>query len=210
MRIRELTLTKGKPDVVIADYIGEMRVRNAPKSAKSWELHELAFDGLVRIARRHNIPVLTAQQLNRDTIRDSRKSKDSGKGYTYDQSAASGGQHIMHQSHYVFVLEPDKDTNIAVVHMAKGRDTWVPPYCVRVAPEFNAIQELSPEEQADMRRMKGLSPSDKQKNNDEERVSRHKTSEDDSGNVNVSINDEDFSFNPDDLTINDLNLGSDW
>lgn len=65
MRIRELSLTKGKPDIVIADYIGEMRTRNAPKTAKSWELHELAFDGLVKIARRHNLPVLTAQQLNR-------------------------------------------------------------------------------------------------------------------------------------------------
>jgi len=209
MRIRELTLTKGKPDIVIADYIGEMRTRNAPKTAKSWELHELAFDGLVKIARRHNLPVLTAQQLNRDTIRDSRKSKDSGKAHTYDQSAASGGQHIMHQSHYVFVLEPDKDTNIAVVHMAKGRDAWVPPYCVRVAPEFNAIQELSLEEQADMRRMKGLSPSEKQKT-DEDRQNRTTTSEDNDGNVNVSINDEEFSFNVDDLTINDLDLGSDW
>jgi hypothetical protein len=155
------------------------------------------------------LPVLTAQQLNRDTIRDSRKSKDSGKGYTYDQSAASGGQHIMHQAHYVFVLEPDKDTNIAVVHMAKGRDAWVPPYCVRVAPEFNAIQELSPEEQNDMRRMKGLSPSEKQKP-DDERTNRTSATEDTSGNVNVSINDEEFSFNVDDLTINDLDLEVDW
>jgi hypothetical protein len=109
----------------------------------------------------------------------------------------------------VFVLEPDKDTNIAVVHMAKGRDAWVPPYCVRVAPEFNAIQELSLEEQADMRRMKGLSPSEKQKT-DEDRQNRTTTSEDNDGNVNVSINDEEFSFNVDDLTINDLDLGSDW
>jgi RecA/RadA recombinase len=210
MRIRELTLTKGKPDIVIADYIGEMRTRNAPKTAKSWELHELAFDGLVRIARRHNLPVLTAQQLNRDTIKDSRKSKDSGKSHTYDQSAASGGQHIMHQAHYVFVLEPDKETNIAVVHMAKGRDAWVPPYCVRVEPQFNAIQELSSEEQDDMRRMKGLSPAEKQKSNDSDSVNRTSTVEDSSGNVNVSINDEDFSFNVDDLTINDLDLGSDW
>ena len=57
-------------------------------------------------------------------------------------------------------------TNIAVVHMAKGRDAWVPPYCVRVEPQFNAIQELSPEEHSDMRRMKGLSPAEKQKSND--------------------------------------------
>ena len=30
------------------------------------------------------------------------------------------------------------------------------------------------------------------------------------GNVNVSINDEEFSFNVDDLTINDIDLGDDW
>jgi len=208
MRIRELSLTKGKPDIVIADYIGEMRVRNASKNVKPWEMHELAFDGLVKIARKHNIPVLTAQQLNRDTIRDSRKSKDQGKGFTYDQSAASGGQHIMHQSHYVFVLEPDKETNIAVVHMAKGRDAWVPPYCVRVAPEYNAILELSPEEQADMRRMKGLSQSDKPKTSEE--IDRTSAIEDDDGKLNVIINDESFSFNNDDLTIDNIDLEIDF
>jgi replicative DNA helicase len=209
MRIRELTLTKGKPDIVIADYIGEMRTRTAPKTAKSWELHELAFDGLVKIARRHNLPVLTAQQLNRDTIKDSRKSKDSGKSHTYDQSAASGGQHIMHQAHYVFVLEPDKETGIAVVHMAKGRDAWVPPYCVRVAPEFNKIQELTPDEQIEMRAMKGLSQSEKPKTDDsrENTATRTQSYEDD-GKLNVSINDESFSFNVDDLTIDDLSLGA--
>ena len=61
-----------------------------------------------------------------------------------------------------------------------------------------------------MRRMKGLSPAEKQKSNDSDSVNRTSTVEDSSGNVNVSINDEDFSFNVDDLTINDLDLGSDW
>ena len=212
MRIRELSLTKGKPDIVIADYIGEMRTRNAPKTAKSWELHELAFDGLVKIARRHNLPVLTAQQLNRDTIKDSRKSKDSGKAHTYDQSAASGGQHIMHQAHYVFVLEPDKETGIAVVHMAKGRDAWVPPYCVRVAPEYNKIQELTPDEQIEMKAIKGLTQSEKPKTDErEETGTRTKTVTESDGSINVSINDDTFSFDASDLTIDDLNLGgSNW
>jgi hypothetical protein len=212
MRIRELTLTKGKPDIVIADYIGEMRTRNAPKTAQSWELHELAFDGLVKIARRHNLPVLTAQQLNRDTIKDSRKSKDSGKAHTYDQSAASGGQHIMHQAHYVFVLEPDKETGIAVVHMAKGRDAWVPPYCVRVAPEYNKIQELTPDEQIEMKAIKGLTQSEKPKTDErEETATRTKTVTESDGSINVSINDDTFSFDASDLTIDDLNLGgSNW
>jgi hypothetical protein len=150
--------------------------------------------------------------LNRDTIRDSRKSKDSGKSHTYDQSAASGGQHIMHQAHYVFVLEPDKETGIAVVHMAKGRDAWVPPYCVRVAPEFNKIQELTPEEQIEMKAIKGLSQSEKPKSNDDVRDSGTRTSTfEDQGTLQVSINDESFSFNVDDLTIDDLNLGgNEW
>jgi hypothetical protein len=58
--------------------------------------------------------------------------------------------------------------------------------------------------------MKGLSPAEKQKSNDSDSINRTSTVEDSSGNVNVSINDEDFSFNVDDLTINDLDLGSDW
>ena len=88
----------------------------------------------------------------------------------------------------------------------------MPPYCVRVAPEFNKIQELTPEEQIEMKAIKGLSQSEKPKSNDDARDSGTRTSTfEDQGTLQVSINDESFSFNVDDLTIDDLNLGgNEW
>lgn len=211
MRIRELTHTRGKPDIVVADYIGEMTVRDARPNDKAYELHERAFQGLVQLARKHNIPVLTAQQINQETIREARKSKDSGKTFRYDQSAASGGQKIMHRAHYVFVMEPDRETNISVVATAKSRDMWIPPYCVKVVPENNAILELNPAEQEEMRRLKGLSHTETaSKTRDSDNKSNSSATKDSDGNVNVSINDEEFRFNQDDLTMEGLDLDTNW
>ena len=47
-RIRELTNTKGKPDLVVVDYIGNMTTRNAPKSQKPWEKQGDAFEQLFK------------------------------------------------------------------------------------------------------------------------------------------------------------------
>ena len=75
-RIRDLIATKGKPDLLVVDYIGNMTVRNAPNNSKDWELQSLAVKQLFIMAKRYQIPVVTAQQINRDAIRDSRKSKN--------------------------------------------------------------------------------------------------------------------------------------
>ena len=75
-KIRELTLEKGQPDLLVVDYIGNMTVRNASQNAKDWENQSAAVKGLFLLAKRYNIPVLTAQQINRETIRESRKSKE--------------------------------------------------------------------------------------------------------------------------------------
>jgi hypothetical protein len=60
-----------------------------------------------------------------------------------------------------------------------------------------------------MRAMKGLSQSEKPKSDDsrESAATRTQSFEDD-GKLNVSINDESFSFNVEDLTIDDLSLGA--
>jgi len=209
MRIRELSNSKGKPDIVIVDYIGEMTIRNANANVKPWELHEKAFDGLCKIARRHNIPILTAQQVNRDTIRESRKTRDGGKIFNYDQSAASGGQHIIHQSSYVFIIEPDRETNLSVLYTIKSRDWWIPPYCVKVVPENSEIQELSSEEQEETRRLKGLSHIEHQPN-DKNTSTSTTTSKDDDGNISVNMNDEVYNFSSEELVLEDLDIDSGW
>lgn len=146
-RIRELIATKGKPDLLVVDYIGNMTVRNAVNGAKDWENQSKAIAELFKMAKRYNIPIITAQQINRETIRDSRKQKEANKFMSYDQAAASGGQNLMHLCTYAIAMEPNREKGYCIFHPVKMRDAWFNPFPVRMNPEYNKVEELSVEEQ---------------------------------------------------------------
>ena len=146
-KIRDLIATKGKPDLLVVDYIGNMTVRNPQKGAKDYELQSKAVQELFKMAKRFGIPIITAQQINRETIRDARKAKESNKFMSYDQAAVSGGQVLMHLCTYAIAMEPDKDTKICILHPVKMRDAHFNPFPVVMVPEYNKIKELSKEEQ---------------------------------------------------------------
>jgi hypothetical protein len=145
-RIRELIATKGKPDIIFVDYIGNMTVRNARPDAKDWENQSKAIEQLFVMAKRYQIPIPTAQQINRDTIRDARKQKENNKFMSYDQAAASGGQKLMHLSTYVIAMEPYKEEGVNVFHPVKMRDAWFNPFPAFMNRDFNEIVSMSEDE----------------------------------------------------------------
>ena len=160
-RIRDLIATKGKPDLLVVDYIGNMTVRNAANGAKDWELQSQAIKQLFIMAKRYNIPVITAQQINREAIRDSRKSKEANKFMSYDQAAASGGQVLMHLCTYAIAMEPNREKGYCVLHPVKMRDAWFHPFPVRIDPDYNKVRELSIEEQQQIMGIHAISNGDK-------------------------------------------------
>jgi hypothetical protein len=160
-KIRELIATKGKPDLLVVDYIGNMTVRNAPNGSKDWENQSKAVQGLFLLAKRYNIPVITAQQINRETIRDSRKSKDANKFMSYDQAAASGGQNLMHLCTYAIAMEPNRDLGYCVLHPVKMRDAWFHPFPVRLNSIFNKVEEIDEEEQQQIMGLHGVATGNK-------------------------------------------------
>jgi len=91
--------------------------------------------------------LLLLSRINRETIRDARKAKESNKFMSYDQAAVSGGQVLMHLCTYAIAMEPDKDTKICILHPVKMRDVDFNPFPVVMVPEYNKIKELSKEEQ---------------------------------------------------------------
>jgi hypothetical protein len=110
-------------------------------------LQSKAIQQLFIMAKRYNIPIITAQQINRETIRDSRKSKEANKFMSYDQAAASGGQNLMHLCTYAIAMEPNREKGYCVLHPVKMRDAWFHPFPIRMNPEFNKVEEMSIEEQ---------------------------------------------------------------
>jgi hypothetical protein len=146
-RIRDLIATKGKPDLLVVDYIGNMTIRNPTGITKDWELQSKAISQLFIMAKRYNIPIITAQQINRETIRDSRKQKEANKFMSYDQAAASGGQNLMHLCTYAIAMEPNREEGYCVLHPVKMRDAWFHPFPIRMNSDFNKVEELSLQEQ---------------------------------------------------------------
>jgi len=156
-RIRDLIATKGKPDLLVVDYIGNMTIRNAPQNAKDYELQSKAVQELFKMAKRYNIPIITAQQINRETIRDARKAKEANKFMSYDQAAVSGGQVLMHLCTYAIAMEPNKEQGYCIFHPVKMRDAYFTPFPVRMEPEFNKVRELSEDEQMQILAMHAMS-----------------------------------------------------
>jgi replicative DNA helicase len=145
-RIKELINTKGKPDLLVVDYIGNMTVRNAPSGSKDWENQTKAVNELFKMAKRYQIPVITAQQINRETIRDARKQKENNKFMSYDQAAASGGQALLHLCTYAIAIEPNREKNYCILHPVKMRDAYFFPFPVSLDPEYNKIREMDERE----------------------------------------------------------------
>ena len=156
--IRDLSREKGKPDLIVVDYIGNMRTRNGRRDAKPWEQQGDAFVKLFQIAKRHQLVVLTAQQVNAATIRENRQQKkEKGQTIEYQQDAASGDQRLMHYAHYVIGLVPDKENKVVTYLPVKMRDAWFIPFPAKWNAEFNRIDEMSPNEQEEYRNLKGMS-----------------------------------------------------
>jgi len=146
-RIKELIATKGMPDMVVVDYIGNMTTRTSRRDAKPWEKQGDAVEKLFALAKRYQIPFLTAQQVNREAIKESRQRKENGKASGFFQDAASGDQRLIHLAHFVIGVEPDKQFGRNIYHPVKMRDAMFDPFAARVDPVYNRIYPIPEEDQ---------------------------------------------------------------
>jgi len=153
-KIREMSASKGQPEYIVADYIGNMHSRSTSKNAKHWEKNGDAAEGLFKIAKRYNVPVITAQQINRESIKENRKRKEDGKSAAYYQDAASGDQRLMHLSTYVIGMEPNREDSICFYHPVKMRDAWFTPFAAKWIPEYNKVVEMNEAQQAALMALK--------------------------------------------------------
>ncbi len=162
-KIREITLQKGKPDLIVADYIGNMTTRSTSKNAKHWEKNGDAAEGLFKLAKRYGIPILTAQQINRDSIKENRKRKEDGKAAAFYQDAASGDQRLIHLATYVIGMEPNKEESVCWYHPVKMRDAWFSPFAAKWVPEYNKVVELTDSQQSALTIIKSADVTDDSK-----------------------------------------------
>ena len=108
------------------------------------------------MAKRYGIPVITAQQINRETIRDARKQKEANKFMSYDQAAASGGQVLLHLCTYAIAMEPNREKGYCILHPVKMRDAWFHPFPIAMDPDYNKVRELDLIEQEQIMSMHAM------------------------------------------------------
>jgi hypothetical protein len=162
-KIKEFSNTKGMPELIVVDYIGNMTTRSTSKNAKHWEKNGDAAEGLFKLTKRYNLPILTAQQINRESIKENRKNKENGKASAYYQDAASGDQRLIHLCTYAIGLEPNKEENLCWYHPVKMRDAYFVPFASRWIPEYNKILELSDSQQSALNIIKQSDPGESNK-----------------------------------------------
>jgi replicative DNA helicase len=201
-RIKELIKTKGKPDLLVVDYIGNMTVRNAPNGSKDWENQTKAVNELFKMAKRYAIPIITAQQINRETIRDARKQKENKKFMSYDQAAASGGQALLHLCTYAVAIEPNREKNYCILHPVKMRDAYFFPFPIALDPEYNKIREMDEREKETIMAFHDLSNGQKT-----DKPSAEIKSINTIGNIKTEDEDEDFTPLDTSSIIDTIDLG---
>ena len=159
-KVRELVANGlPAPDLIVADYVGEMTTRSlmaSNKEIKHWEKGEAAAEGLWKLGLRSGIAILTAGQFTQDAQRDRAKSLREGKLPMYDTSTGGGSKKLTDRSHSVVVVDPDWEQRRSTLYNVKGRDGRFSPIGVQLNPEHNEVAPLPPEDQAAWRELKGL------------------------------------------------------
>lgn len=154
-RINELIMTKGKPDFVICDYVGNMYTRaDLGKNLKEFEKVGNVATGLHALAKKYNIPVLTAQQLNRDGLKETRNTKATGKFAEVHQDMIASSKKLYDLATYVFYVEADVENKLSIYRSVKMRDGGhIIPAFARYDSIHHGVYDLAPEEQEHFRRV---------------------------------------------------------
>lgn len=160
------------PDLIVADYVGEMTTRALLESNREvdlWKRSEAAAEGLWKLGLKTGIAVLTAGQFNQDTAKDRNKSLREGKLMIYDTTAAAGSKKLTDRSHAVIVADPDWNAKRTTLYCVKERyGNRFTPMGVQVDPDFNRVIELPEEDQKAWREIKGIEVATRSINSDEE------------------------------------------
>ena len=158
-KIRMVTREHGRPDVVVVDYVGKMTSNDVRRNAALWERSAHAGVELDRIAKKHQIPVLTAAQLSKSSIGERRKQKQEGKSalVTMDQDMVAGSHQLVSDASYVFGFDSNREASTMTFFSLKMREGgWLVPFQTKVVPEYNYICDPTPAEILDFRETNGL------------------------------------------------------
>ena len=146
-RIRQLISYGKPPDVIFLDYLGNMALTESQRGMKDHEVVAIATVRLRQLARRYRIPVITAQQINREGLTANRKKEDKGEyeKIMWNPEQVQDSKKTMDYADFVIGInprhDPDDPTGQSYMwfHKVKARDTHFDPFCTLYVPEMSKI-----------------------------------------------------------------------
>jgi replicative DNA helicase len=146
-RIRKYISADRKPDVVFVDYLGNMALTESSRGMKEYEIISIATVRLRQLARRYRIPVITAQQINREGLKGVRKKEDARE---YDKilwqpEMIQDSKKTMDYADFVIGInqkidrEDPSEQIYMCFHKVKARDTHFEPFSTLFMPEISKI-----------------------------------------------------------------------
>jgi|GEM_PF-5111782 len=141
------------PDVIIVDYLGNMGLQRKSGDLQKYQQLAIATVDLRAYGRKHKIPVLTAQQISRDALKQNRKTQDEHKeeDVRFRPEAIRGAMETMEYADWAFGLVPKYievlEQNLMCYHQVKGRDGKCKPCRALYFPECSKIEGIADDDE---------------------------------------------------------------
>ena len=139
--VRQYRQYRGAPDAIYVDYINNMKC-DTSKAAQWWENTGEAAKGLRRIARIYDLVAFSAQQINREGLKFSRKkSEDEPSQAQIHPEHIEGWKEVINTCDSAIGFTPDIDNHMIHIYRIKGRDWFVENFNVTYLPTMSLITD---------------------------------------------------------------------
>jgi replicative DNA helicase len=148
---RNLINSGNKPDAIFVDYLGNMRLSSGMgRDLKKWEMIALISIKLRAMARIFDVPIITAQQVNREALKANRKKQENNeyKDVEWSIESIADAKATADYADAIIGLSPQFESgpfshSLMWFHLVKGRDFYFEPFSACYDPLCSKITSLN-------------------------------------------------------------------
>jgi replicative DNA helicase len=155
-RISQVTYERGRPDLVVIDYIGLMGGVNMPPNTKDAEKVGYAAEECAKLCKKIQLPFVTAAQFNRVGMAEKRNAKAKSKAFEFAQDMVAGSSRLVHWASMIIGIDPDVVEKTNAYFPVKMRDGSFVPFITKYAPATFQILDVADEDQSNWRSDNGI------------------------------------------------------
>ncbi len=150
---KQLISAGKKPNVIFVDYLGNMGITESAYGMKGHEIVSLVTVQLRQLSRKYEVPIITAQQINREGSKENRKKRES-KNVNFEKIVAepdqiADGYRTAMYADYMIGINPQFDEESGLSFMwfskIKGRDIEFKPFPMAYYPECALLLPIAKE-----------------------------------------------------------------